>query len=68
MQSKEPNTPIRMISPGAVYRNDYDATHSPMFHQVEGLVVDKNISLADLKGTLETFCKEMFGNDVRYED
>ena len=54
MQSKEPNTPIRMISPGAVYRNDYDATHSPMFHQVEGLVVDKNISLADLKGTLET--------------
>ena len=52
MQSKEPNTPIRMISPGAVYRNDYDATHSPMFHQVEGLVVDKNISLADLKGTV----------------
>ena len=64
MQSKEPNTPIRMISPGAVYRNDYDATHSPMFHQVEGLVVDKNISLADLKGTLETFCKEMFGSSV----
>ena len=65
MQSKEPNTPIRMISPGAVYRNDYDATHSPMFHQVEGLVVDKNISLADLKGTLETFCKEMFGSSVK---
>ncbi len=65
MQSREPNTPIRMICPGAVYRNDYDATHSPMFHQVEGLVVDKNISLADLKGTLELFCKEMFGSSVR---
>ncbi len=65
MQSREPNTPIRMICPGTVYRNDYDATHSPMFHQVEGLVVDKNISLADLKGTLETFCKEMFGSSVK---
>ena len=64
MQSREPNSPIRMIAPGTVYRNDYDATHSPMFHQVEGLVIDKNISLADLKGTLETFCKEMFGNSV----
>lgn len=64
MQSREPNSPIRMIAPGTVYRNDYDATHSPMFHQVEGLVIDKNISLADLKGTLETFCKEMFGNNV----
>ena len=65
MQAHEPNTPIRMISPGAVYRNDYDATHSPMFHQVEGLVVDRNISLADLKGTLELFCREMFGDDVK---
>ena len=65
MQSQEPNTPIRMISPGAVYRNDHDATHSPMFHQVEGLVIDRNISLADLKGTLETFCKEMFGSSVK---
>lgn len=65
MQSREPNTPIRMICPGAVYRNDYDATHSPMFHQVEGLVVDKDVSLADLKGTLELFCKEMFGDAVR---
>lgn len=64
MQSLEPNTPIRMIAPGAVYRNDYDATHSPMFHQVEGLVIDKNISLADLKGTLETLCKELFGDRV----
>lgn len=65
MQSREPNSPIRMIAPGTVYRNDYDATHSPMFHQVEGLVLDKNISLADLKGTLELFCKEMFGSSVK---
>lgn len=64
MQSREPDSPIRMIAPGTVYRNDYDATHSPMFHQVEGLVLGKDISLADLKGTLETFCKEMFGNSV----
>lgn len=65
MQSLEPNTPIRMIAPGTVYRCDYDATHSPMFHQVEGLVVDKNISLADLKGTLELFLKEIFGSSVK---
>lgn len=64
LESMEPNTPIRMICPGTVYRCDYDATHSPMFHQVEGLVVDKNISLADLKGTLELFCKQMFGESV----
>ena len=64
MQSRKANSPIRMIAPGTVYRNDYDATHSPMFHQVEGLVLDENISLADLKGTLETFCKEMFGQNV----
>lgn len=64
MQACEPNTPIRMIAPGTVYRNDYDATHSPMFHQVEGLVLGENISLADLKGTLETLCKELFGSSV----
>lgn len=64
MQSREPNSPIRMIAPGTVYRNDYDATHSPMFHQVEGLVLGEDVSLADLKGTLETFCKEMFGESV----
>lgn len=64
MQALEPNTQIRMIAPGTVYRNDYDATHSPMFHQVEGLVLGENISLADLKGTLELFCKEMFGDSV----
>ena len=65
MQAQKNNAPIRMIAPGTVYRCDYDATHSPMFHQVEGLVIDKNISLADLKGTLEVFCKEMFGSNVK---
>ena len=65
MQSREPNSPIRMIAPGRVYRNDYDATHSPMFTQVEGLVLGENVSLADLKGTLELFCRQMFGDDVK---
>lgn len=64
MQSAEPNAPIRVIAPGKVYRRDYDATHSPMFHQVEGLIIDKNISFADLKGTLELFIHEIFGADV----
>ena len=51
--------PIRMIAPGRVFRSDeVDATHSPSFHQIEGLVIDKNISFADLKGTLEVFAKE----------
>ena len=54
--------PIRMISPGRVFRSDeVDATHSPSFHQIEGLVIDKNITFADLKGTLEEFAKELFG-------
>ena len=57
--------PVRMIAPGKVYRRDYDATHSPMFHQVEGLVVGENISFADLKGTLELFLQEIFGDDVK---
>lgn len=65
MQKTEPNQPIRMIAPGKVYRRDYDATHSPMFHQVEGLVIDSNINFADLKGTLELFIHEMFGSDVK---
>ena len=64
VNSKE-NKPIRMIAPGKVYRRDYDATHSPMFHQVEGLVVGEDISLADLKGTLELFLKEIFSEDVK---
>ena len=65
MQSHEPNSPIRMIAAGKVFRWDNDATHSPVFHQVEGLVVDKGISFADLKGTLEVFLKNLFGSDTR---
>ncbi len=58
--------PIRMISPGRVYRCDVaDATHSPMFHQCEGLVIDKNVTMGDLKGTLATFAKAMFGESTR---
>ena len=58
--------PIRMIAPGRVFRADeVDATHSPSFHQIEGLVIDKNISFADLKGTLEVFAKELFGEDTK---
>ena len=66
MQKNEPNAPIRMIAPGRVYRRDsYDATHSPMFTQVEGLVIDKDISFADLKGTLELCLHELFDADAR---
>ncbi|MBP2655500.1 MAG: Phenylalanyl-tRNA synthetase alpha chain [Firmicutes bacterium] len=65
MQSKKPNDPVRIIAPGKVYRCDYDATHSPVFQQVEGLVVDKGIKLSDLKGTLDLFAKEMFGSNVK---
>jgi phenylalanyl-tRNA synthetase alpha chain len=58
--------PIRMLSPGRVFRSDeVDATHSPSFHQIEGLVIDKNITFADLKGTLAVFAKELFGPDTK---
>lgn len=58
--------PIRMIAPGRVYRSDeVDATHSPCFHQIEGLVIDKHITFADLKGTLAEFAKELFGEDTK---
>ena len=58
--------PIRMIAPGRVFRSDeVDATHSPSFHQIEGLVIDKHITFADLKGTLAEFAKEMFGEDTK---
>ena len=58
--------PIRMIAPGRVFRSDeVDATHSPSFHQIEGLVVDKNITFADLKGTLEEFARELFGPETK---
>ena len=59
---KEP--PIRILAPGRVYRKDeVDATHSPMFHQIEGLVIDKGITMADLKGTLEALVKSLYGED-----
>ena len=61
MQSQKP--PIRIIAPGRVYRSDSDATHTPMFHQIEGLVIDRNISLGHLKWTLETFLKAFFERD-----
>ena len=58
--------PIRMIAPGRVYRADeVDATHSPVFHQIEGLVIDKNITFADLKGTLAEFARELFGEETK---
>ncbi len=58
--------PIRIIAPGRVYRKDeVDATHSPMFHQVEGMVVDKNVTMADLKGTLSTVAEQLFGPDTK---
>ncbi|MEG0019041.1 MAG: phenylalanine--tRNA ligase subunit alpha [Oscillospiraceae bacterium] len=58
--------PIRIIAPGRVYRADeVDATHSPLFHQIEGLVVDENITMADLKGTLEIFVKKLYGEDIQ---
>ena len=65
MQRHEPNSPVRMIAPGKVYRWDYDATHSPVFHQVEGLIIDKNITFSDLKGTLESFLRHMFGDETQ---
>ena len=64
MEHRKP--PIRIISPGRVYRSDaLDATHSPLFHQLEGLVVDRGITMGDLKRTLEIFAKKMFGENTR---
>ena len=63
MEAMKGELPVRIIAPGKVYRRDDDVTHSPMFHQVEGLVVDKHISMADLKGTLLLFVQEMFGRN-----
>ena len=66
MQSAPP--PIRVISPGAAYRRDeLDATHSPQFHQIEGLYVDENVGIADLKGALEFFMRELFGAGTEVE-
>lgn len=64
MEKSKP--PIRIIAPGRVYRSDaVDATHSPVFHQVEGLVVDKGVTMADLKGTLEQFLKSLYGQEAK---
>ena len=64
MEKQQP--PVRVISPGRVYRSDaLDATHSPLFHQIEGLVVDKGITMSDLKGTLETFARQLFGEETK---
>jgi phenylalanyl-tRNA synthetase alpha chain len=56
--------PVRILSPGRVYRRDSDVSHTPMFHQIEGLLVDKGVSFADLKGILTAFLKKIFGNDT----
>jgi phenylalanyl-tRNA synthetase alpha chain len=66
---KEQPPPLRIIAPGRVYRCDYDQTHSPMFHQVEGLCIDDGVTMADLKGTLDVFLKTFFARDdlkIRY--
>ena len=64
MENTKP--PIRIVSPGRVFRSDQvDATHSPSFHQIEGLVIDKNVTMAVLNGTLEQFAKELFGADTK---
>ncbi len=63
MEAKKP--PIKVLSPGRVFRSDYDATHSPMFHQMEGLVVDKNISVCDLYGMLDLLAKKIFSSDTK---
>ncbi len=63
MQSRPP--PLKVIAPGKVFRRDSDITHSPMFHQVEGLVVAEGVSFADLKGTLGHFCRRIFGDEVK---
>jgi phenylalanyl-tRNA synthetase alpha chain len=62
MQNEEP--PFRIIAPGRVYRCDSDLTHTPMFHQVEGLFVDEDVSFADLKGTIDDFCRHYFERDL----
>lgn len=62
---EEHKPPLKMISPGRVFRNDDDATHSPVFHQLEGLVVDRGITMCDLKGILDEFAKHFFGEDTK---
>jgi phenylalanyl-tRNA synthetase alpha chain len=65
MEAMRPNIPVKIIVPGRVYRRDDDATHSPMFHQVEGLLIDEHVRFSDLKGTLLEFARQMFGPEQR---
>lgn len=65
MERTAPALPVKIIAPGKVYRRDDDATHSPMFHQIEGLVVDKRITFADLRGVLQVFAQKMFGPETK---
>ena len=65
MEENKEKGPIRIVCPGKVYRRDEDATHSHQFMQIEGLVIDKNVSMADLKGTLELFCKKILGEKTQ---
>lgn len=64
-EKNAPHVPIKIIAPGKVYRRDDDATHSPMFHQVEGIVVDRHITFGNLKGILQIFAEQMFGPETR---
>ncbi|MGR6835603.1 phenylalanine--tRNA ligase subunit alpha [Syntrophomonas erecta] len=65
MEKLAPQVPVKIIVPGRVYRKDDDATHSPMFNQIEGLLIDRNVTFANLKGTLMLFAQRIFGEDVR---
>ncbi len=62
---KKTDPPLRIIAPGKVYRRDYDITHTPMFYQIEGLYVDENVTMSNLKASLEFFCKRFFGRDAQ---
>lgn len=65
LEKTAPRVPVKFIAPGRVYRRDDDATHSPMFHQIEGVAVDKHITFGDLKGTLQAFVRRMFSPETR---
>ena len=65
MERTAPALPVKIIAPGKVYRRDDDATHSPMFHQIEGLALDRRITFADLRGVLQVFAQQMFGEDTQ---
>jgi phenylalanyl-tRNA synthetase alpha chain len=65
MRARAPELPVKTVAPGRVYRRDDDATHSPVFHQLEGLLVDERVTLGDLKGVLDVFAREMFGPSTR---